>query len=138
MRFLLDTNVVSELRKEARANRGVRSWFEQTTAEDLALSVLVLAEIRLGILRLRRRDPQAANHLASWLEQVSRHHEGRILPVDEIVARHWADLNAVRTLPVVDSLMAATALAHGLTLVTRNERDFAGVDVKLVNPFESV
>ena len=135
MRFLLDTNVVSELRKGGRADVGARRWFETVSGDDLALSVLVLGEVRLGILRLRRRDAAAADHLAAWLPRLERAYGGRTLPVDAPVVEAWADLNLRRSLPVIDSLQAATARVHGLTFVTRNVADLEGVDVPLLNPF---
>lgn len=135
MRFLLDTNVLSELRKGERADPAVREWFAGVEGEDLALSVLVLGEIRLGVLRLRRRDPEAAGHLATWLARLERAYEGRTFPVDARVVETWAELNVERPLPVIDSLQAATAVTHGLTLVTRNVDDLAGVEVRMLNPF---
>lgn len=135
MRFLLDTNVVSELRKRERADPGVREWIASVAGEDLALSILALGEIRLGILRLRRRDPEAAGHLAAWLTRTELAYRGRTLAIDAAVTEAWADLNATRPLPVIDSLQAATARVHGLTLVTRKEQDLEGVDVPLLNPF---
>jgi predicted nucleic acid-binding protein len=135
VRYLLDTNVVSELRKRERADPGLREWFAAVEREDLALSVLVLGELRLGILRLGRRDPQAAAHLGAWLARLERSYRGRLLPVDSAVAESWAELNVLRPLPVIDSLQAATAKVHGLTLVTRNVDDLAGVKVPLHNPF---
>jgi len=136
VKFLLDTNIVSELRKRDRADAGLRRWFETVDGDGLALSVLVLGEIRRGILRLRRRDPEAAEHLATWLVRLERAYRGRILPIDASVTETWAHFNAIRTLPVIDSLMAATAAVHGLTLVTRNVADLEGVDVPSLNPFE--
>lgn len=136
MKFLLDANIVSELRKRGRADVGVRRWIEEVEGDALALSVLVLGEIRLGILRLRRRDQNSAEHLAAWLVRLGRAYRGRILPIDASVTETWAHLNAIRTLPVIDSLMAATAIVHGLTLVTRNIADLDGVDVPLIDPFE--
>lgn len=136
MKFLLDTNIVSELRKRGRADAGVRRWIEEVEGDALALSVLVLGEIGLGILRLRRRDPDSAEHLAAWLVRLERAYRGRILPIDADVAEAWAHLNAIRTLPVIEGLMAATAIVHGLTLVTRNVADLDGVDVPLLDPFE--
>lgn len=135
MRYLVDTNVVSELRKGEQADRGVREWFAAADSDDLALSVLVLAEIRLGILRLRSRDPHAAANLAGWLGRLRRAYQRRTFPVDDAVADVWAHLNAPRPLPVIDSLQAATALVHGLTLVTRNTADLADADVAMLNPF---
>lgn len=135
MKYLLDTNVVSEVRKGDRADPGVRKWIETVEGEDLALSVLVLGEIRLGILRLRRRDPEAAGHLAAWLIRLEHAYRGRTLAIDGAVTETWADLNATRPLPVIDSLQAATARVHGLTLVSRNVGDLAGIEVSLLNPF---
>lgn len=136
MKFLLDTNIVSELRKRDRADAGLRRWIEAVEGDDLALSVLGLGELRLGILRLRRRDPESAEHLAAWLVRLERSYRGRILPIDAGVTETWAHFNAIRSLPVIDSLMAATAAVHGLTLVTRNVDDLEGVEVPLLNPFE--
>lgn len=133
MRFLVDANVVSENRKGERADPGVREWFAAVDSEDLALSVLVLGELRLGVLRLERRDPAAAAHLTSWLARLQRAYRGRLLPVDSAVTEAWARLN--RPLPIIDSLQAATAKVHGLTLVTRNVGDLEGVDVPLLDPF---
>lgn len=135
MKYLLDTNVVSELRKGDRADAGVREWFAEVEGSDLAISVLVLGEIHLGIERLRRRDAKAAGHLASWLARLERAYEQTTLPIDRRVVRTWADLNARRSLPVIDSLQGATAMVHGLTLVTRNIRDLRGVGVPLLDPF---
>lgn len=135
MRFLLDTNIVSELRKGARADRRVRDWIDSVDGADLALSVLVLGEIRLGILRLERRDPPAAARLDDWRQRLELAYRGRTFEVDEPVVEVWARLNAVRPLPVVDSLQAATALVHGLTFVTRNVADLAGLDLPLLDPF---
>jgi len=135
VRFLVDTNVVSENRKGERANPGVREWFAAVDSEDLALSVLVLGELRLGVLRLERRDPAAAAHLSSWLTRLKRAYRGRLVPVDSAVTEAWARLNLPRPLPVIDSLQAATAKVHGLTLVTRNVDDLAGIEVPLLDPF---
>lgn len=135
MKYLLDTNVVSELRKGDRSDRGVRDWIESVEGQDLALSVLVLGKIRLGILRLRRRDPEAAGHLAAWLARLERAYRGRTLPIDGAVTEAWAHLNAARPLPVIDSLQVATARVHGLTFVTRNVEELDGVEVPLLNPF---
>jgi toxin FitB len=135
VKFLLDTNVISELRKGDRADANLLRWFATVDSDDLALSVLVVGEIRLGILRLERRDSAAAAHLLAWLVRVERAYAGRVLPVDTNATEVWARLNAVRSLPVVDSLLVATALAHGLTLVTRNIDDLSGVEATLLNPF---
>jgi predicted nucleic acid-binding protein len=99
------------------------------------LSVLTVGEIREGTERPRRRDPDAALALERWLAGLSRHFADRIVPVDASVADRWGRLRARRSLPVIDSLLAATARQHHLTIVSRNERDFAALDVEVLNPF---
>jgi len=135
VKFLLDTNVVSELRKGARADRNVVAWFESLDADDLYLSVLVVGEIRRGIERIRRRDPKSAQALDRWLSALSAGFEDRILPVDRPVAEEWGRMNVPDPLPVVDTLMAATAKVHGLVLATRNVKDVASTGVRTLNPF---
>ena len=135
MTFLVDTNVVSELRKRERADLGVRRWFAATPEESLYLSVLVLGEIRQGIERKRKRDPQAAHHIEVWLNGLEANFADRLLDVDSAVADVWGRLNADRPMPVADGLLAATAIVHGFTVVTRNTDDFARVRVALLNPF---
>ena len=132
--FLVDTNVVSEARKGERADQRVLSWIG-ANRDELYLSVLVTGEIRRGIESIRRRDAAAAASLEGWLRDVETTFEERILPVDAAVADRWGRLMAVRTLPVVDGLLAATALVHGLTLATRNLRDVARAGVSAVDPF---
>jgi len=135
MGFLIDTNVLSELRKKQRANPGVQHWFAGVKGESLYLSALVIGEVRNGIERLRRRDPVAAVHLERWLAKVETDMAGRILPVTTPIADRWGRLNAPDPLPVVDSLLAATALEHDLVLVTRNVDDVKRTGVRLLNPF---
>lgn len=135
MRFLLDTDVVSELRKGDRVDQGVRDWFDGVDGNDLALSVLVFGELHLGIHRLRQRDPQGAAQLGLWIVRLERAYRGRTLVVDTEVVEAWAALNAPRPLPVIDGLMAATAVVHGLTFVPRNEQDLRDVEVVVLNPF---
>lgn len=135
-RYLLDTNVVSELRRR-RPDPAVLEWFDGVRSAELLISALTVGEIRLGILRLRRRDPDQADALAAWLDGLEAGYAGRILPVTAAVARRWAELNATRPLPVVDALIAATAAEHDAVLVTRNTADLAGVDIAMVNPFAS-
>ena len=137
MSFLLDTNVVSELRKGSRAHARVRHWFADVADEDLRISVLVLGELRQGVERLRGRDRTSAERLDLWLARLSADHEGRILPVDQRVAEIWGRLNAPDPLPTVDGLLAATALVHDLTLVTRDVRDVARTGARLLNPFQA-
>lgn len=118
MRFLLDTNVVSEARKGARANPGVAMWLRNTPGAALWTSVLVLGELRRGLESLRRRDRLAADLLDKWLGDQRAFQSERVLPVDEAVAERWGKLNVPDPVPTVDTLLAATALVHGMTLVT--------------------
>lgn len=137
MKFLLDTNVIAELRKGARANAHVRDWFESLDPEAIVLSVLTIGEIRRGIENVRRRDTVTAKALERWLRRLVAEHGDRILPVNLAIAEEWGRLNVPDPLPVVDGLLAATAKIHGLTLVTRNVRDVARTGVDLVNPFDA-
>ena len=134
MSYLLDTNILSEVRKP-RGNAGVKAWFSSLRGEDLFLSVLVIGEIRQGIERLKGRDPQSANVYRTWLEALKRDYADRILPVTTEVAETWGRLNTPDPLPVVDGLLAATARVHGMTLVTRNVGDLERTGVPLFNPF---
>lgn len=136
MGFLIDTNVLSELRKRNRANPGVQRWYAGVRGDSLYLSVLTLGEIRNGIERIQRRDPLAAASLETWFLQVEADMAGRILPVTAAIAERWGRLGVPDPLPVVDALLAATALEHGLTLVTRNVADVERTGVPLLNPFE--
>lgn len=136
MSCLLDTNVISEVRKPVR-NAGVQQWFATVKAEELFLSVLVAGEVRRGIERLRRRDPAQAAVYEAWLVTLRRDFTDRILPVTAEIAEEWGRLNAVDPLPVIDGFLAATARVHGMLLVTRNTADFARTGVRLLNPFTS-
>jgi toxin FitB len=133
--FLLDTNVISEIRKGTRADKGVQRWFEGVDDDELFLSVLVLGEIRRGIEMKRGRDPRSAEALEGWLRGLESSFTERLIEVDAPIADAWGRMNVARPLPVIDGLLAATATVHGLTLVTRNTDDFAQVRVKLLNPF---
>lgn len=137
MRYLIDTNVISELRKGERRNSSVSRWYSSVRDDSLYLSVLVLGEIRTGIERLRTRDTMRADVLEHWLSAVRDAFAGRILLVDEAVTDAWGRLNAARSLPAVDSLLAATAKIHHLILVTRNTSEIADLGVQLLNPFEA-
>lgn len=136
MSFLVDTNVISELRKGGKCDTSVASWFDALSPDDLFLSVLSIGELRRGIELIRRRDPAAAGALEEWLEGLVRDHGERILPIDREVASQWGRLSVPDPLPVIDSLLAATAKVHGLTLATRNTKDLERTGVKCVNPFE--
>lgn len=134
MSFLLDTNVVFETRKKA-PHPGVLAWLTSTPESGLFLSVLVVGEIRNGIERLARRNPAQAGALEQWLKQLVAAYEDRIVPVTTEVAEMWGRLNTPNPVPVVDGLLAATALVRGWTLVTRNTADIASTGVQLLNPF---
>lgn len=133
--YLLDTNILSELRKENRCDAGVRQWFEEAAAEDLFISVLVLGEIRQGIERIRQRDEAQARSLEKWLGWVSTKFAERMLPVDEKVADQWGRLGLRQPVPVLDSILAATAIIHGLAVVSRDEDGFRNTGARVVNPF---
>ncbi len=134
MSWLLDTNIVSELRKAERANQGVREWFAEVEEESLFTSVLVVGELRRGIESVRRRDVPSALALDHWLANLTDAFADRILPVDRQVAEQWGRLNVPNPVPTVDGLLAATSLVHGLTLVTRNTRDVARTGVPVLDP----
>ena len=135
MGFLIDTNILSELQKGRRADVGVKTWYDDCSSDDLFLSVLVIGEIRQGVERLRRRDPIQAVRLEQRLDEVLTMMQGRILPITENIAQRWGNINSPDPLPVIDGLLAATALEHGLTLVTRNVRDVKRSGVVMLNPF---
>jgi hypothetical protein len=134
--YLIDTNIISEVRKGPRCDPNVASWYEKIEDASLYLSVLVIGEIRKGIERIRPKDNAQANAIEKWLQAVDKAFGERILPVDRAVANEWGRLNASRPLPVIDGLLAATAKTHRMTLVTRNTADIAGLDVYILNPFE--
>jgi predicted nucleic acid-binding protein len=134
--FLLDTNILAELRKGARCDANVARWSAQVPAASMFISVLTLGEIRRGIENLRPKDAAQAAVLELWRQRVATAFSGRLLPVEATVADAWGRMNARSPLPAIDGLLAATAHAHGLTLVTRNVRDFVHAKVPLVNPFE--
>lgn len=133
--FLLDTNVVSELRKGARANRGVTAWFSRLGEDQLFLSVLTVGELRRGVEAIRRRDTNQAGQLDAWLEELTTLFADRILPIDAPIAECWGRLNVPDPLPVVDGLLAATAHVRGLTLATRDTGPAERSGVAVVNPF---
>lgn len=136
MSLLLDTNVISEIRKGPRCDANVAVWYEAVKDDELYLSVLVLGEIRKGIERIRSRDRVQAIALARWLAAVEQAFGTRILPIDRMIAEEWGRMSALRPLSVVDGLLAATAKIHGMTLVTRNDADVGGLGAKVLNPFK--
>jgi toxin FitB len=135
VKFLLDTNVISEIRKRDRADANVGRWVARTAVEEIGTSVLVLAEIRRGIELKRRSDAEQAESLDRWFAQMRMRLGDRVLPIDEPVAEAWAMLSIPDPLPFIDGLLAATAKVHGLTLVTRNVADITRTGVSLLNPF---
>lgn len=136
MSYLIDTNVISEVRKRERCDTHVSAWYASITDEDLFLSTLVLGEIRKGVELARPRDAGKATALERWLRDVETAFEGRVLGIDNAVSDQWGRMSAARPVPVIDGLLAATALVNGLTLVTRNDRDVAGLGAMVLNPFE--
>jgi toxin FitB len=133
--FLLDTNVVAEVRK-ARADARVLDWYDGVDDAELFVSVLVVGEIQQGVTRLRRKDPRQAAAYEAWLARLRREFADRILPVTQDVALEWGRQSARDPLPVVDGLMAATAVVFGLTVATRNVSDFERAGVTVFNPFD--
>ena len=136
--FLLDTNVISELRKGNRTDSHVLAWFQTTDETELFLSVLVLGEVRSGIEAKRAKDPAQARALERWLHGLETNYADRIVPVTAAIADRWGRLSAAHAPSVIDGLMAATALEHDLTLVTRNVDDVKRTGVALLNPFEII
>jgi len=136
---LLDTNVISELRKpERRADVGVRAWVAARVPSDLYLSAITMLEIEVGIGRLARHHPAQGDRWRTWLnEELLDAFAGRILPVDVPVARRAARLHVPDTRPERDALIAATAAVHGLAVVTRSVKDFEPLDVAVINPWGS-
>ena len=144
MMYLLDTNVVSEMRKmrgtgsiQARIDRRVEAWVGSVSASDLYLSVVTILELETGVLLLERRDPAQGSVLRAWLQdRVIPGFSERILPVELAVAQRCASLHVPDPMEDRDSLIAATALVHGMTLVTRNASHFQRTGAKLLNPWE--
>lgn len=134
MSWLLDTNILAELRKGDRGDPGVRAWYSAAAAGDLYTSVLVLGEIRRGVENLRRRDPSAALAIEHWLGRLVDGFAERVLPVNTEVADLWGRLNVPNPIPAIDGLLAATALVNDLVLVTRNVRDVAPTGVRVLDP----
>ena len=138
--FVLDTNVVSELRKIrlGRADRCVAQWADSVDSVDLYLSAITVQELEIGVLLAERRDPPQGAVFRAWLDShVLPAFAGRILPVDAAVAQRSAKLHVPDPRPVRDCLIAATALVHGMTVVTRNVADFESSGVVLLNPWEA-
>ncbi len=136
--FILDTNVVSELRKVrfGKANKHVARWADSVDADDLYLCAITIQELELGVLLAERRDPAQGAVFRVWMDDhVLPAFEGRILPIDTVVARRSARLHVPDPRPVRDALIAATALVHGMAVATRNVADFAPTGVQTFNPW---
>jgi toxin FitB len=134
MSYLLDTNVVSELRKRS-PDPNVEAWYKGVASNQLFLSVLTVGEIRMGIERARRKDPAKAAALENWLTRLETSYRDHIVPVDGETADAWGRLSVPDPLPVIDGLIAATAAVRNWTLVTRNTGDVERPGVRLLNPF---
>jgi hypothetical protein len=136
--YLIDTNVISEDRKGVRANAGVRDFFKRMVSDDapVFLSVVTVGELRRGVELIRYRgDAAQASRLEKWLQLLLRHYEDYILEVDADVAQLWGRLRVPHYENALDKLIAATALIHNLTVVTRNHDDFSRTGVRVLNPF---
>ena len=130
--YLVDTNIVSEAR---RGRAEAVAWLRGVDPASVFLSVVTLGEIMRGAEMKLRRDPVAAGQLLDWLEKLRRDHGHRILPITDAIAIQWGRLAAVRSRGDADGLIAATALVHGLAIVTRNTRDFDDAELTVINPF---
>lgn len=135
MRFLVDTNVISEIRKRERAHPNVVRWVLKTPAKDIGTSVVVLGEIRRGIELKRRQDAEQARRLDRWYAQMRESLGDRVLPITEPIAEMWALFGVPDQVPLIDGLLAASAKVHGLTLVTRNVADVVRTGVMVLDPF---
>ena len=136
MSFLLDTNVLSELLKGSRCEPNVSQWAAKESTQAHYISVLSLGEIRNGIELLRKKSPEKCASLENWLEKLHSDYANCTISITVEISERWGELSSRRTLPVIDSLIAATALEFGLTLATRNTKDFDGLGIPIVNPFQ--
>jgi predicted nucleic acid-binding protein len=135
--FVLDTNVISELRRPERADPKVAAWALSMPVASFFLSVITVLELELGVLVMERKDKAQGLVLRSWIdEQVMPRFDGRVLPIDTAVAQRCARLHAPNRRAERDALIAATALVHGMTVVTRNSADFESTGVRILNPWE--
>lgn len=135
MRYLLDSNVVSETRRRGAAPQ-VLTWLESAPIDDLCVSVLVIGELRHDIERLRTRDPRQAAILEPWLTDLRERFDDRTIPVDREIAEAWGPMRAATRVPTVDGPLAATAKVRGIVVVTRNVADFACTGVAILNPWD--
>jgi len=135
-RYLLDTNVVSELRKP-KPHGGVLAWLKELPNNQIYLSAVTIGELQAGVERTRGQDPHKAAQIQSWIDQLEQSYQ--VLPMDSLCFREWARLMKGRPDDLLEDLMiAATARIHELTVATRNERHFASVGVQILNPFKAI
>jgi len=137
--YLVDTNVISEARKRTKANKGVRHFFKQVIKEEspVFISVVTVGELRRGVELIRYRgDTRQANQLEKWLEELLTEYQDFILNIDDDIAQLWGRLRAPHPENALDKQIAATALIHDLTVVSRNLKDFKKTSVRVLNPFE--
>jgi len=136
--YLIDTNVISEIRKRSKTNKGVRDFFKQVTKEEtrLFISVVTVGELRRGVELIRHRgDTRQANQLEKWLDMLLADYQDEILGINQDVAQLWGRLRVPHPENALDKLIAATALIYDLTVVTRNQKDFNNTGVRVLNPF---
>ena len=136
MPYLLDTNILSEIRKGRYCDPNLSKWVKDTANDRHHVSVLSLGEIRKGIEILRRRSPEQCFVFENWLVTIRKEYENDILTVTNEISEQWGRMMAKQTKPIIDGLLAATAITHRLTMATRNINDFKNVGVKVVNPFQ--
>lgn len=134
-RYLLDTNVISELRRGGAADPRLLSFLTAAGTSHVFLSVLTLGELREGAARQRRRNPVFADRLTAWVETTEQEFADRTLGIDLETARLWGELSATRTRPIIDTLLAATAIVHNLVFVTRNTHDVDDTGAIILNPW---
>ncbi len=135
--YLLDTNVISETRRKS-PNIGLQTWLQQANPQALYVSVLSFGEIAKGIELIGHKDPDASLALKEWFGEIHRLYADRLVHIDVDVAQEWGRISAIRSLPVIDGLLAATAVVHGMTLVTRNLRDMEGTGALVFNPWQDL
>lgn len=136
--YLVDTNVISEVRKHSKANKGVRDFFKLVTGEDarVFISVVTIGELRRGVELIRHRaDTLQANQLEKWLDTLLTEYQDHILDINQDIAQLWGRLRVPHSENALDKQIAATALIYDLTVVTRNHKDFSKTGVRLLNPF---
>lgn len=137
MSYLVDTNVLSELRKCGRADPNVVDWLRKRRSREFILSVLTIGELRRGVERIRRRDPTSAGSLETWLHRTVDEFADRIIGVDRAIAERWGHLGTPDLVPAIDALIAATAIERNLAVVTRNVKHVAGTGASYVDPFDT-